>query len=180
MFKLFNTAKEKIEDKTLDAKMAGEDISYWSSEIWTSFKAHWKKWLIAIGVMPFVLWFLIAWFLKTEEIVVITGKETKSTGVELVMQKDKKTGKMVEVPRNIDTYFVYTNKGAFQFHPSWFFLQWEVADRFGQLQVNKRYKLVHYGFRNSLFDWYENIVDYELLPDEPVGSPTNIEAQKSQ
>lgn len=179
MGKIFDKLRDKAKGGAISAKMTGDDISFWSGEFFTSFKNHWGKFLIAIGIAPFILWFLIAWFLKTEEILTITSKETKSTGVELVQQKDKKTGKIVEVPRNIDTYFVYTDKGALQFRPSIFFLQWEVADRFGQLQVDKTYKITHYGFRNALFDWYENIVDFEPY-EEPVGSPKNIEQQNTE
>lgn len=179
MGKFFDKLRNKTKDGIVSAKMTGDDASFWTGEFLTSFKKNWGKMLIAIGVMPFLLWFMIVWFLKTDEILTITGKETKSTGVELVQQKDKKTGKIVEVPRNIDTYFVYTDKGALQFRPSMFFLQWEVADRFGQLQVDKTYKITHYGFRNAWFDWYENIVDFELY-ETPVGTPENIEQQNKE
>lgn len=120
-------------------------------------------------MIPLLLWAFIAWALATDEIVTVTGKETKVTDVVIVTKKDKKTGKTVEVPKNVDTYFVYTDKGAFQYRTSWLYLQIEVADSFGRLQEGKTYKFTHYGFRNSLFDWYENIIGFEEIKN-PVGS----------
>ena len=158
---------EKIEDKYQDAKLAKDDIVFWWKGIWDFTRNHWKKVLIAIPTLFFLLWWALAWLIQTNEILTITDKETKITGVEIVYKLDKKTGKKVEVQQNTDTYFIYTNKRAFQFHPSKFFLQWEVADRFGQLEVGKTYEITHYGFRVALFDWYENIVDFKLI-EEPV------------
>lgn len=138
-----------------------ESFNFWYDEIGYLLKNHWKKILISIPLFILFLWAAIVWVLKTDEIVTITGKETKVTDVVMVSKVDTNTGETINVPKNIDTYFVYTDKGAFQFKESWFFLQFEVADSFGRLEENKTYKITHYGFRVPIFDWFENIVDFE-------------------
>lgn len=144
----------KVEDKTLDAKMFKEDVGHWFKDVGGFIRQTWKFVLIGIPLLFCMLWWSTAWVLKTDEIVKVTDKETKIVG------KDKTTGEQNDV------YFVYTDKGAFQFHQSTFFLQFEVADRFGKIERDHYYLITHYGFRNSFFDWYENIVEIKEIDPE--------------
>lgn len=157
---------EKLKNAKMNAEMTADDTKFWAKEFWTSFRNNWKKVLIAIPLIIIFLWWAIIWFLKTEDIVTVTGKETKLISYQ-VTELDPNTGKEVIKERNRDVYFVYTDKGAYQFKESPFFLQWEVADRFGMLIEGKQYKLIHYGLRLPYFDIYENIVDFELYTPEP-------------
>ncbi len=170
--------KERISDWKMSASFAKDDAVFWKNEFAPIIKKNWGKMLMVIPITICLIWASIVWVLKTDEIVTITGKETKATGVEIVETRNK-AGEIVEVPRNIDTYFVSTNKGAFQYRTSWFFLQIEVADSFGRLEVGKTYRFTHYGFRVPILDWYENIVDFvEVKPvEQPDGTTKYVEVK---
>ncbi len=159
---MFDKIMKKVSDKKDSVVGFFEDMKFWKKEMTPIFKNHWGKMLMVIPTIFLILWASFVWIMKTDEIVVITGKETKVTDVVMV-EKKAKNGSIVEVPKNVDTYFVSTDKGAFQYKTSWVFLQIEVADSFGKLQEGKTYRLTHYGFRVPILDWYENIVDFEQL-----------------
>lgn len=127
---------------------------------------HWKKVLATVLIFPVLLWFLVAWTLSTTEIVKVTGKENRIVDVVMVEKRDAKSGKIIQVPKNVDRYMVYTDKGAFEYHETWLYLTWDVADQFGRLQEGKVYKFKHYGVRSQFFDWYENIIDFEEIKDD--------------
>lgn len=127
------------------------------------FLKHWKKVLATIVVLPFLLWYTLCLTLATTEVVTVTGKENRIVDVIMVEKKDLRSGKVIQVPKNIDRYMVYTDKGAFEYHETWLYLTWDVADQFGKLQEGKTYEFTHYGFRSQFFDWYENIIDFKEI-----------------
>jgi hypothetical protein len=171
--------KERISDWKMNVSFAKDDAVFWKEELTPMIKKNWGKMLMVIPITICLIWASLVWILKTDEIVTVTGKETKM--IEVVREeKDPNTNEIKKVKDKVDVYFVYTDKGAFQYHSSWFFLQIEVADSFGRLQENKTYRLTHYGFRNALFDWYENIVDFvEVEPvTQPDGTVEYVEVKK--
>lgn len=106
-------------------------------------KENWKK-LLTFGLLSvLVLWYLLITVMKTDEVVTIS-----------------------HVTPKMDTYFILTDKGAFTFRTSVLFLQPEVANRIGSLHEGKTYKLTHYGVRIPIFNMYENIIDFELMPSQ--------------
>lgn len=104
-------------------------------------RENYKK-LLAFGLLAVsVLWYSLITVMKTDEVVTIS-----------------------HVTPKMDTYFILTDKGAFTFRTSVFFLQPEVANRIGSLHEGKTYKLTHYGVRIPILNMYENIIDFELMP----------------
>ncbi len=114
-----------------------------TSDYYYFFKENWKKLLIATIIAMSVLWSSIIWIMKTEEIATVSH----------VLPKQ-------------DTYFILTDKGAFRFESSFFFLQPEVADRIGSIHSEKTYKFTHYGVRIPILNMYENILDFEEITED--------------
>ena len=136
---------------------------WWVDEFKTSVKGHWKSLLFLSTAAILTVWVGIGYLLLESEVVTVTRTETKATDVEIVEKFDKKSGKTISVPKNIDTYFVYTDVGAFVMEENRFYLRLEVADTFGKLVEGKKYRFYHLGVRLPMWDMFENVIYIEPL-----------------
>lgn len=170
---LFKSLKNKIEDKkdnvTEHISNKKDNLEFIKDDI-KSFP--WKKALICLSFIPFILWASIYWFLSTDEIVKVTTKSSKTIDTVLI-QKKSQDGTIVNISKNVDRNFVYTDSGAFIYEPSLFFLQEEVSNKYGAIEEQTYYVLTHYGVRFSFFTFirlYENIIDYRKATTEEIRS----------
>lgn len=145
-----NSIKEKVE-------YALESVDFYKSSL-SELLVHWKVIAFAFLVSMALLWGGVGYLLLEEEVVRVSDTQVKSTDVELVSKVDPASGQTVTVPKNIDTYFVYTDKGAFVMKENWFYLQMEVATTFGKLEKGKSYRFYHLGMRLPMFDMFENVL----------------------
>lgn len=156
---MFDKLRDKIDDWKVDLRMKKDDAKFLKEDI----KAFpWKVVIGSVLLIPLLMWAFLAWFLATDEMVKVTTKETRTIDT-VIVQKTAPDGKVMNVSQNVDKNFVYTDKGAFVYEPSWLYLQEEVSDKYGEIEENTYYVLTHYGVRFSFFDWirwYENIIDY--------------------
>lgn len=163
---MFDKIKDKFQNAKLEVEMKKDDIRFLKEDIQA---IPWKKILIGLLTLPFILWAFLAWFLATEEMVKVTKTETRTIDTVVVQKKDP-TGKLISVSQNVDKNFVYTDRGAFIYEPTWFYLKEEVSNEYGAIENETYYVLTHYGVRFSFFSyirWYENIIGYRKpTPDE--------------
>lgn len=134
-----------------------ESVDFYKSSL-SELLEHWKVIVLALLVAIVLLWGVLGYLLLEDEVVRVSDTQVKSTDVELVSKVDPASGQTVTVPRNIDTYFVYTDKGAFVMKENWFYLQVEVATTFGKLEKGKSYRFYHLGIRLPMFDMFENVL----------------------
>lgn len=166
---------DKVDDARVEFNMKKDDAKYFKEEA-KSFP--WKRFFIGLLILPFALWAFIAWFLATDEMVKVTTKETRTIDT-VIVERKAPDGSTLNVSENIDVNFVYTDKGAFVYKPSWLYLQEETSDQYAEINEQTYYVLTHYGIRFSFFKFiriYENIIDYrkptreemrEYLKDDP-------------
>lgn len=157
---------EKAKDKWLDFKIWRDWLPGMQllKKCWK--KYHWKTlWIIPTLIVT--LWFAVAWLVVEHDRVVVTDKDIKSDGIEIVEVYNKKTGQMESASGNIDRYFIYTDKGPFVIKDNWFFLQWTASDQYGYLMRDKEYDIWHFGIRFPYFglNIYENIVFWSEAHD---------------
>lgn len=66
-------------------------------------------------------------------------------------------GRTDEDGRNTTDYRVFTSCGTFAVQDDPFIGQWNSADTFGSIQVDKTYDFEAYGWRNGFFSTFPNI-----------------------
>lgn len=66
-------------------------------------------------------------------------------------------GRTDEDGRNTTDYRVFSSCGTFAVQDDPFIGQWNSADTFGSIQVDKTYNFEAYGWRNGLFSTFPNI-----------------------
>jgi hypothetical protein len=83
----------------------------------------------------------------------------------LLLDREQVQGSVTSGADTNPTYLIYTDVGSFELIDDPRIFRWDSSDEYGQLELNRRYRLLVSGYRVPYLSEYPNIVNYWLLEE---------------